>query len=396
MNRKSLSPSFLLILMLLSMISGAMALNKVSPVLNIIVSDLNLTGSAQGGLLISVFAISGIFLAIPIGAIMQKIGYYKVGIIALAAIVIGSIIGTQKISFEILLLSRIIEGIGLIILTTVGPAVVTQVYKGKKLGAAMGFLMCFMTFGQIIMLNCAPRIASAFGWKKVWLVSAIYAGIILIIWVASLRNLDSTLDISDSENTHKTNNKLFPKEVFLNWKLWFLGITFMLYLIAQQGVIAFLPSYLTNERGLSTSIAGSLVSIASFIGIPTAILSGMISDKLGTRKKIIFVLMIASSIVYAIMPFFPTSVYGIIIGAYGLTVMGIVGLCISAASELVSPEHAGMAVAFMNTMQWLGIFLSSTIFGAFVDFLGYTGAFLMLVPITIVGGILVIIIKALK
>ena len=50
---------------------------------------MGLAGAGQAGLLISVFVFSGIFLAIPSGVIIAKLGYYKTGIVALAAILAG-------------------------------------------------------------------------------------------------------------------------------------------------------------------------------------------------------------------------------------------------------------------------------------------------------------------
>ena len=157
---KRLPPVFLLLMMLMSMTAGAMALNKVSPIISIIIPELNLSGSAQGGLLISVFAVSGVFLAVPIGVIMQKFGCYKAGIFALSALVIGPFIGMLYMNFAVLLISRVIEGVGLIILTTIGPAVIAHEYKDRNLGASMVILMCVMIVGQLIMLNAAPRIAA--------------------------------------------------------------------------------------------------------------------------------------------------------------------------------------------------------------------------------------------
>ena len=387
---KRLPPVFLLLMMLMSMTAGAIALNKVSPIISIIIPELNLSGSAQGGLLISVFAVSGVFLAVPIGVIMQKFGCYKAGIFALSALVIGPFIGMLYMNFAVLLISRVIEGVGLIILTTIGPAVIAHEYKDRNLGAAMGILMCFMILGQIIMLNAAPRIAAFSSWKIVWMGTAAYALIFLLLWIFMLKKLDWCMkdEMMDGEN----RIQMFPKEVFLNWKLWCLGLTFMLALIAQQGVVAFLPSYLTDVKGMPASAAGSMVSAAAFVGIPTAILSGIISDRLGSRKRLIVIFMVMSSIVYAVMPIFPSSQYILIILLFGISVYGIVGLCISTASELVGSQNAGMAVAFMNMMQWGGIVMSSAVFGSLIDGIGYTGAFYCLVPITIAGALLTFIV----
>ena len=89
-ERKRISPGLVLFMMLMSMTAGAMCLNKVAPIVPVLTESMGLAGAGQAGLLISVFVFSGIFLAIPSGVIIAKLGYYKTGIIALAAILAGS------------------------------------------------------------------------------------------------------------------------------------------------------------------------------------------------------------------------------------------------------------------------------------------------------------------
>lgn len=389
MTKKKVSPGLVLFIMLMSMTGGAICLNKVAPVLTTIVDDLNLSSAAQGGLLISVFVFAGIFLSLPIGMIITKYGYYKTGLVALMSIIVGSVIGALNLGYGIMLFSRAIEGVGLIFLATIGPAVVANVFSDKNRASAMGLLMCFMCFGQIAMFNLAPRIVAVSSWQLLWWISAAYGAVFLIIWFFALRNLDSVLGYtkpSPATSADKENN-LLPKEVYTNKSLWLVGLTFMLYLIAQQGVISFLPTFLVEVRGMDFAAAGSLVSGASIVGIPVGIFAGVISDKIGSRKKPIVVLMFASAVVYAFMPTFPTALYLVIIILYGLAVMGIVGLCFSAGGELVAPQHSSMAMALLNTFQWTGIFLSSVLFGFFIDKFGWSMAFYIMVPLTVIGAI---------
>ncbi len=88
-ERKKISPGLVLFMMLMSMTAGAMCLNKVAPIVPVLTESMGLAGAGQAGLLISVFVFSGIFLAIPSGVIIAKLGYYKTGIVALAAILAG-------------------------------------------------------------------------------------------------------------------------------------------------------------------------------------------------------------------------------------------------------------------------------------------------------------------
>ncbi|MDR2452325.1 MAG: MFS transporter [Candidatus Accumulibacter sp.] len=388
MVKKTVSPGLVLFMMLMSMTAGAMCLNKVAPIVPFLTESMGLTGAGQAGLLISVFVFSGIFLAIPSGVIITKFGYYKTGIVSLLATLAGAVIGALDPGYAVMLISRIVEGIGLILLMTLGPAAVGRVFSDAKRGSAMGLLMCFMAFGQIAMFNLAPRIAEASTWENVWWFTAIYALLFLVIWTVSLRKLDVALG-SDNENApaHDERARLLSKAVFASEGVWLIGLTLMIYLIAEQGVISFLPTYLTEVRGMDAATAGSMVSIAPLVGIPVGIITGMVSDKIGSRKKPLGILMLASAATYALMPTFPTAVFLALVVLFGIAVMGIVGLCFSAAAELVEPRHGNMAVALLNTFQWVGIFLSSSIVGLLIESFGWDMMFYILVPLTVVGAV---------
>ncbi|RDB63329.1 MFS transporter [Gordonibacter sp. 28C] len=392
MERKKISPGLVLFMMLMSMTAGAMCLNKVAPIVPVLTESMGLSGAGQAGLLMSVFVFSGIFLAIPSGVIIAKLGYYKTGIIALAAILAGSVVGALNLGYAVMLGSRIVEGVGLILLMTLGPAAVASSFDDKRRGSAMGLLMCFMAFGQIAMFNLAPRIAEAGAWENVWWFTAAYAVVFLVVWIIALRNLDASLAAAGAPSGEAAEPaaapaKLFSKDVFLNKGVWLIGITLMVYLIAEQGVISFLPTYLAEVRGMDAAAASSIVSIAPLVGIPVGIVAGMVSDKMGSRKKPLGVLMLASAVTYALMPTFPTGVFVVLVVLFGIAVMGIVGLCFSAVAELVPPAQGDMAVALLNTFQWVGIFLSSSLVGLLIEAFGWDVMFYLMVPLAVVGAV---------
>ncbi|GAA6489680.1 MULTISPECIES: MFS transporter [Gordonibacter] len=399
-ERKRISPGLVLFMMLMSMTAGAMCLNKVAPIVPVLTESMGLAGAGQAGLLISVFVFSGIFLAIPSGVIIAKLGYYKTGIIALAAILAGSVVGALDAGYAVMLGSRIVEGVGLILLMTLGPAAVASSFDDRRRGSAMGLLMCFMAFGQIAMFNLAPRVAEGGAWENVWWFTAVYAGVFLVAWIVALRNLDASLAaaaapaeeapdtaLDGAPAAPSVPTRLFSKDVFLNPGVWLVGITLMVYLIAEQGVISFLPTYLAEVRGMDAAAASSIVSIAPLVGIPVGIVAGMVSDKMGSRKKPLGVLMLASAVTYALMPTWPTGVFIVLVVLFGIAVMGIVGLCFSAVAELVPPAQGDMAVALLNTFQWVGIFLSSSLVGLLIEAVGWDMAFYLMVPLTVVGAV---------
>lgn len=90
--RKRISTAWVvLIVLLLFSIAAPLNMGKVSPILPVLMDAFNLTVS-RAGLLMSVYAITGLILALPAGVIFQKLGYRVTGLIAGGSIVIGAIV----------------------------------------------------------------------------------------------------------------------------------------------------------------------------------------------------------------------------------------------------------------------------------------------------------------
>ncbi len=136
-NTRKKSPWTILVVMLISMVAGAICMNKVAPVLSNIMADLNITSGSQAGLLMSIFTFSGIILSIPMGVLITKYGTFKTGLFSLVAIIVGSALGAVSSGYGIMLVSRLIEGLGLMFLGTIGPAAVAAAFAGRNGGTAM-------------------------------------------------------------------------------------------------------------------------------------------------------------------------------------------------------------------------------------------------------------------
>ena len=71
------------------MLAFALVFQSIPPILNLIISDLNIN-YAQAGLLMSLFALPGIFIAIPSGMISDRFGMKKVGVASLILMIVGT------------------------------------------------------------------------------------------------------------------------------------------------------------------------------------------------------------------------------------------------------------------------------------------------------------------
>lgn len=393
---KTLSPWVVLIVMVMSMTAGALCMNKVAPITAQMITSLGLSSATQAGLLISIFAFAGIVLSIPVGFIITKFGSFKAGLIGILAALIGSVVGALTISYPVLLGSRLLEGVALVFLSTIGPVVTAKVFAPEKRGMAMGILMCYMSVGQILMFNLAPRMATTLGWSSVWWFTAVYSLITAIAWVLFVRDIDS-LDRDSDNSNNKDIEKVSISEVAKNKYIWLVGFVFLITLVAQQGVIGFLTTYLVTVRGADAGWAGSIVSIAPMVGIPMSIVAGMISDKMGSRKWPIVICFIGGAVTFFLMTILPESTFFITSILLGVFTMPFAPLCFTAVTEVtVKPEHNGMASAIMNMLMFIGIFISSILFGYLVQNSGWDIAFYAMIGLYLFGAVFTALLKKLK
>lgn len=382
-NKRTLNPAAVLVIMLISMVAGAICMNKMSPVLSFVMADLGIT-TGQSGILISIFTLSGIFLSIPMGVLTTRYGVFKTGLFSLIAIVAGSALGAVAQNYGLMLFSRFIEGIGLMFLVTIGPASVGSAFSDEKRGTAMGLLMCFMSFGQIIALNIAPVMAESSSWRNFWWLSAAFGAVGLILWILFIRRIDEG---KEGQEEKGADTGTVVKEVLANKGVWLTAFTFFAFMIAHMGVFNYMPTYLTEAGGVSAAAAGSLTSIASLIGIPVGILGGFLADRWGSRKKPLVLTMVLLGVLIAVIPLFSEETFVILMVLYGIVSMAQAGYCMTAASEVVKEHQRGSSTGVVNTGQWAGAFLGSMIFSACLSQFGWNVSFYIMAVIAAAGAL---------
>ena len=167
------SPWLILMVVLLAGIAAALNLFKVPPLMPLLMEDFRQT-AGQAGLLMSVSAFTGLFLAIPSGFILQRLGYRTTGVMALFFVAVGAAAGAFSGGITTLLLSRLIEGAGLSLIAVTAPEIIALRFAPEKRGKAMGIWSIWMPIGSTAMLILAPLLTVRWGWRGVWTVGCCY------------------------------------------------------------------------------------------------------------------------------------------------------------------------------------------------------------------------------
>ncbi|KPK88445.1 MAG: hypothetical protein AMJ94_15075 [Deltaproteobacteria bacterium SM23_61] len=383
---KSRSPWFILIIILLASMAAPLNQFKVPPVMPLLMEAFG-RSAAQAGLLMSLFAITGLFLAIPAGFIFQRLGYRLTGMIAILSLVIGAALGAVTRGFDIMLVSRFIEGMGMCLMSVVAPAVIALWFSREKRGKAMGVWAIWVPLGSTLMFLLAPALAGRWDWPGVWWFGCIYAvgvGFLYLLFIKPGRAKPSKTEGKESSSELPTQGLA---RVLSNRDLWLTSFLFGCFNFVFIAFVTWAPTFLQQVRGITLARAAFSVSLTTILTIIACPTSGWVSDRIGTRKWVAVIPMAL------IAPLFPLSFSAGETGFWVLAILvGFIGGFVppgvfSGAVETVGDERlSGMAMAVILIGQNAGMLLGPLVMGWVIEFGGgWQTAFWVLAPVSILG-----------
>ncbi|WP_373657544.1 CynX/NimT family MFS transporter [Sporomusa acidovorans] len=351
------------IIAILTGVVFAMVLFKVPPTMVVIMKDLNV-GLTVTGLLMSMVAISSIVLALPGGAIMQKIGPKKLGLITIVLALFGNIIGAFAPNVTVLLISRLIEGLGFGLIPLVVPAIIAAWFPAEKRGLPMAIWTLWVSIGMLIVFNATNFIVPGYGWRGVWwfvtillIVSGfLFATVIKLPEVAGRRG---STNISDS-----SAEKVSLLEGFKAPAAWMLAIIFVVFSFGNGAFTGFYPTFLVQKFGIDMATANSYTSIATTGMMVGGIIIGFLLNQVPNKfHSIVMIVCMAITGFFFYVQFKITSL------EYIVPLMFIIGM----ASQLIPPVVFTMAPEASARMETIAatmgiISLGSNLGGMFSTF----------------------------
>ena len=382
------SPWFILIIVVLTSIAASLNQFKVPPVMPLLMEAFSQSAS-RAGLLMSVFALTGLFLAIPAGFILQKIGYRAVGLLAIFCLILGAGIGALSRGMGIMLASRFIEGAGMSFMAVVAPAIIALRFSSKRRGKAMGIWSIWVPLGSTIMFILAPPLAGYWGWQGVWWFGFFYTIVIGLFFYFSITSNPRTS--SDQSNSPPARGLMGQnlRGVLHNRDLWLISLVFCCFNFVYVAFITWAPTFLHQIRHTTIARASLLVSVTSLLTIVAGPTAGWISDKIGSRKMICTVPLFLMAFLFPLSSSVTESLFLVLAAGIGFAGGFIPTGVFSAGVEVVGDERvAGMAMAVIQIGQNSGMLLGPLIFGwAVQSWGGWQTAFWILAPISILGAI---------
>jgi MFS family permease len=369
-----------LVIVYLASVAGPLNQTKVPPLMPVLMDAFQLE-LGQAGWLMSVFALTGLVLALPAGVFLPRIGPKVMGLIATGCLALGAALGALSTGAGLFLVSRVIEGIGMGLIAVVAPAAIAMWFPSTNQGGPMGIWATWVPVGSVSMYVLAPVIGSAAGWQAVWWLGAGFALLALILYGLLMRLPPWLADASDGTSAAPPLNKILA-----NKAIWLLGLEFGCFNLVFISLGTFYPTYLSEVRDYSLAQASLIASLSSLVILVSAPLAGWVSDRIGSRRLLFSI----PFIFIALLMLFPFRLLGwhifVFMGALGLVTGAIPTATFSAAPEIMGrPDLAGLGLAVVMVGQNLGMFVGPILFGNLVEGLGWAVAGYWLIPVCILG-----------
>ena len=146
------------------------------------------TDAAGGSWLMSIFLLMAAIFSIPVSLLCQKIGPFKVTLCATLIAVAGSVLGAFAPTYEVLLFSRALEGIGECATAVVGPIIIESCVNPQRVGTAMGIWAVWGSLGATVAAVLTPAVFNSLGQPVLWMLDAAFVVLSTILMFVMVKD----------------------------------------------------------------------------------------------------------------------------------------------------------------------------------------------------------------
>lgn len=376
-------PWRILVIIYVCQLSFALVFQSIPPVLRLIISDLGIT-HAQAGLLMSLFALPGIFIAIPGGLASDLYGMKRVAIASLILMVAGSLIVGFSWNFAVMTLGRAISGVGALTLAIVLPQILSSRFGRRELGLALGIFNTGIPVGTVTSFNLLGLIGLSWGWRTPIFITTLVAVIALTLLLLFFREVD---------RGESREGSLFAFQE-MGISIWLVGFAWMWFNAAVISYLTFAQDFFVT-RGYAAAFASFITSIVMLISVPLSPVVGYLTGRFGREEAFIAVGGAALASLYLLLPSsMPTF---LLLGLIGVFLAFVPPPIFSLPSRLVRRQNLGLAFGILSTCLNVGVLAGPYIVGYLRDLTGeYTVSFYIMSLFNILQMFTILILYFLK
>jgi len=350
-------------------------------------SDLGLTATEMG---VAISAFFWVYAPIQLGLgwLCDRWSAYK--LLALGTVLwsISTVMMGFVAGFLSLFLLRLILGVGESILFPGSSKIICRHVRAERRGLANAVVMTGVALGPAIGTLAGGSMAAAFGWRAMFVVFGLLSAIWLLPWASVTGALSTGATAMDAP---------FPVGKLLRrWSLWATGVGHATSNYGFYFLLAFLPLYLVQQRGLSIIQMTMLATAGYCVQAASALVFGNISDRWtragGSEARIRRALLIGGHLIYGSGIIAIPLVHSLPVVVALLCLLGACGGAVApnlyaVGQMFAGPRASGTWVGIQNAVGNLSGIFGPALSGIIIDRVGYGSAFGIAAAVSLFGGL---------
>lgn len=250
----------------------------------VFIDEFGLT-TMQAGMLATIFLLASTVSSVISGVLISKLGYKPIMVSSLIIMGISSILVSRVNSYLMLIVDLSLMIFASRLFCPPALSIVSESCdnceqdRGKTVGFHVSIVMIGIASGPIFL----GLLMYHFAWRLAYLVLAVPL-FLSIIPIAAMKMTSLNTEGDKKNESEKSQIGKLPSFISLAFVLTLIALGFRS--IGLQGISTFMTTYLTAEKGLSTSLSSIFYGVGSGVGIIGVSLGGILSDKIGEKRWI--------------------------------------------------------------------------------------------------------------
>ena len=360
--------------------------NKLPATMSLVIPALGIdTGTA--GNIMSLNGYVGFVLAFVAASIIMKFGTKKSTLMVLGCAVTGAVISAFATDYIVLVVGRLIEGVGYACIGTVVPVLFSEWFPPSKRGVPMGIFSVWVPLGSMFVMGTSGFFfteADPTSYHAVfWFVAALLA-VITVVWAVAVRNPEvSYLDQESGPNAEK------PKvsEGFKSLSCWVAMVAFAAFALGTACVMNFETLYMVQTMGMDQASANGMLNVANIAVVVGGIGIGFVMNAVKSNKGRLGILVACSAVLGACFAVAYTVSNALLVPwliVFGLSNGVVPALFFTMVAEIAPrPALASVSSTLMSCGQCVGGILFGIV-GAVVTAAGWAACTGLLVGVGVV------------
>lgn len=353
-------------------LAAAFHVGKMPPSIPSIRVELDASLDQAGWLLSTVNLITAVGgMAIALTA--DRFGHRRLVLLGTGLCALASLLGAAAGSVEVLLVWRVVEGLGFIAVAVAAPTLLLRIATGADQRLVMALWTTYMPAGAGIMMLVAAVVLPGASWRTVWLVASAASAIMVLalLWGAlPRRELDRLAPSSRPVLAEM-------KEVASSGGPLAIAACFGAYSCCWFAVVGFLPTLQIDRLGYSTSTAAVVTALVVMANVGGNLSAGWLLHQ-GVPRVAVIVGAASTMAICAAGIFVdgvPDLLRLILAGAYS-AVIGVIPGALFTAIPLHAPRPhlAGAATGLLMQGSNIGALLGPPITAVLVSSGGWPRA----------------------